>query len=286
MSKFLHQIAAYLSLMRLDRPIGIFLLLWPTLIALWLASDGIPDYRTTIIFVMGVVVMRSAGCVINDYADRNIDPFVARTKRRVLATGAVSVHSARLLFVLLMAVAFMLVARLSNFTVYLSLVAAILVTIYPYAKRFTHFPQVVLALAFSWCIPMVYAEVQGKLILETWILYASNMAWVIAYDTEYGMADIVDDLKLGVKSTAITFGRHDKLIIFFLQACSLLGFACIGYLRGFTWIYYCGLGLAFMTVLYQQWLIKQRVVEKCMRAFKNNNWFGMLVFLSVLSVYA
>lgn len=268
--------------MRFDRPIGTLLLLWPTLIALWLAVDGIPNYKIVIIFVLGVVIMRAAGCVINDYADRDIDPFVARTKNRPLATGAVSSHHARILFTLLMLSAFVLVMNLNRFAILLSTVGAGLAILYPFAKRFTFYPQFILGMAFSWSVPMAYAAQQNQLTSETWILYVTNLLWVVAYDTQYAMADKADDLKIGVRSTAITFGKYDKVIIFSLQVLSLLGFVWLGLMHKFALVYYVALGLALLLVLYQQYLIKDRVPARCIQAFLNNNYFGMLIFVGIL----
>lgn len=276
------KIKPYLELMRFNRPIGTLLLLWPVLIALWLSSNGVPDLKILTVFILGVIVMRAAGCVINDYADRDIDPFVARTKNRPLVTGAISTHHARILFTILMIVAFILVVHLNFYTIALASIGALLAMIYPYAKRFTFYPQFILGMAFSWSIPMVYAQVQGSLGLETWLLYFSNLLWVVAYDTEYAMVDKVDDLIIGVKSTAITFGKYDKVIICILQILSLIGFATIGLLHPLSDYYFIFLLLALFVVIYQQWLIKDRIPMNCMRAFLNNNYFGMLIFIGAL----
>lgn len=269
----------YISLMRLNRPIGIFLLLWPTLIALWLASNGQPNLYTTLIFVAGVIIMRSAGCVINDYADRDFDVHVARTKDRPLATQKLSTKSALLLFFCLLATAAVLVLQLNRYTILLSCFALALACFYPFAKRFTNYPQFILGVAFAWSIPMVYAQVHGQLCLETWLLFTGTIAWVVAYDTQYAMTDKADDLKLGVKSTAIAFGAYDKFIIFSLQLLTILIFAYIGLHRNFTWQYYIALTAAFGSMIYQQWLIKDRTPAKCFAAFLNNNYFGAVLFI-------
>lgn len=276
-------IKPYIYLMRLNRPIGILLLLWPTLIALWLASNGKPDYKIVSIFVLGVIVMRSAGCVINDYADRDIDPFVSRTKNRPLANGTITVHRARILFTLLMLIAFILVVHLSFYTIALSSVGAILAILYPYAKRFTSYPQIVLGMAFGWSIPMVYAQVQHSLDIQTWLLYLSNLLWVVAYDTEYAMVDKEDDLKIGVKSTAIAFGRYDQIIILCLQLLCIMGYVIIGILNQLNQYYYIGLALAVALIIYQQWLIKDRLQDKCMQAFLNNAYLGAAIFAGVIA---
>lgn len=269
----------YIALMRLNRPIGIFLLLWPTLIALWLASNGQPDLHTTLIFVLGVIIMRSAGCVINDYADRDFDLYVERTKQRPLATQQLSVRTALTLFFGLIGLALILVMQLKIYTMMLSLVAAALAILYPFTKRFSKYPQLFLGLAFAWSIPMVYAQMQSHISQETWVLFMSTVAWVLAYDTQYAMADKVDDLKIGIKSTAITFGKYDKLIIFALQVFSLCGFTSIGLHKGFNLWFYVSLIIALGFAFYQQWLIKDRMPTRCFTAFLNNNYFGAMLFI-------
>lgn len=273
---------SYIALMRLDKPIGIFLLLWPTLIALWLSSQGAPNLKIAIIFICGVIMMRSAGCVINDYADRNFDPHVTRTQNRPIANGKIKANNALKLFVALLLLAVVLVLQLSIFTILLSCVAVFLAIMYPFAKRFTRYPQFILGLAFAWSIPMAYAQVQGQLTNETWKLFASIMAWVIAYDTQYAMVDKVDDLKIGIKSTAITFGAYDKLLIFVLQFCCLFGLYNIAVVNNLGATFYLGLFLAMCLGIYQQWLIKDRLPQRCMAAFLNNNYFGFIIFLGLI----
>lgn len=266
--------------MRFNRPIGILLLLWPTLIALYLSSNGQPDITVLLIFCAGVVLMRAAGCVINDYADQDFDKHVTRTKSRPLASQQIKAKHALILFVALMLAAFCLAIQLSFNTLLLALVAAALAIIYPFMKRITGYPQFILGMAFAWSIPMAYMQNANMLSIETWVVFASVMAWVVAYDTQYAMADKIDDLKIGIKSTAISFAQHDKLIIFILQSACLMGFAYLGIVRSFDIKFYLILGLAFGLILYQQWLIKDRLPARCMAAFLNNNYFGALLFIA------
>lgn len=277
-----YSIKPYLELMRLHRPIGTLLLLWPTLIALWLSSEGDPSYNIVLVFTLGVIIMRAAGCVVNDYADRNIDPHVKRTKNRPLARKAIATKNAVILLVGLLTAAFVLVLQLNSYAIGLSLVALTLAIIYPFAKRFTSYPQFILGMAFSWSIPMVYAQTHGVLSAETWVLYCSIMFWVIAYDTQYAMVDKADDLKIGVRSTAITFGDYDKIIIFALQVLSLTGLTMIGLYKHLSFNYFLGLTMALGLASYQQWLIKDRLPENCFSAFLNNNYFGLVIFIGLL----
>lgn len=272
----------YIALLRLDKPIGILLLLWPTLIALWLAAQGNPATKIVIIFVCGVILMRSAGCVINDYADRDFDLHVTRTMNRPITNGKINSRTALKVFIFLLLLALLLVSRLNIFTILLSCIAAGLAIIYPFAKRFTNYPQLILGCAFAWSIPMAYAQLQQQLTIETLILFASIMAWVVAYDTQYAMADKTDDLKIGIKSTAIAFGLYDKLIVFVLQFCCLLGLYSIGVINNLSWPFYFGLVIALLLVVYQQWLIKDRLPQRCMAAFLNNNYFGLVIFLGLI----
>ncbi|MGL5762845.1 MAG: 4-hydroxybenzoate octaprenyltransferase, partial [Plesiomonas shigelloides] len=216
------KLSAYWRLMRMDRPIGTLLLLWPTLWALWLAAQGQPNWPVLLVFVLGVVVMRAAGCVINDYADRHFDGHVKRTANRPLPSGDVRPSEARWLFVALVALAFVLVLTLNSLTIVLSLVALALAAVYPFMKRFTHLPQLVLGVAFGWSIPMAFAAQMNLLPLSCWLLLLANICWTVAYDTQYAMVDRDDDLRIGIKSTAILFGRFDKLIIGLLQLATLL----------------------------------------------------------------
>lgn len=271
--------------MRLNRPIGIFLLLWPTLIALWFASNGHPDLRTVVIFALGVVIMRSAGCVINDYADRDFDIHVKRTKHRPLTSKAIAPQQGLWLFFALLSAAFLLVLQLNLYTILLAIIAAALAISYPFTKRFFNYPQLILGFAFAWSIPMAYTQVQGRVPMEAWGLFVATVAWVIAYDTQYAMADKADDLRLGIKSTAITFGKYDKGIIFLLQMLCLIMFAYIGWQRETNLIFYVGLGICLVLSLYQQWLIWDRIPARCFAAFLQNNYFGMLLFLVVVQIW-
>ena len=272
----------FLRLTRLDKPIGTWLLMWPTLWALWLAADGLPDRATLIIFVLGVYLMRAAGCVVNDYADRHLDGHVKRTRERPLATGRISEKEAKILFASLVVLAFVLVCLTNLATVLLSFVGVALAAIYPFMKRYTHLPQVVLGMAFSWSIPMAFMAVSREVPLDAWLLLVANVAWTVAYDTQYAMVDRDDDIKIGIKSTARLFGRWDKRIIGLLQLLTLALLAWVGtrtQLDGFFW-----LGLAAMagTFVYQQWLIRERERDACFRAFLNNFWSGLLLFAGLV----
>ncbi|TFH87513.1 4-hydroxybenzoate octaprenyltransferase [Billgrantia azerbaijanica] len=268
----------FLHLMRLDRPIGTWLLMWPTLWALWVAAAGIPDRRVLLIFIVGVYLMRAAGCVVNDYADRHFDGHVKRTRNRPLATGRIGEGEAKALFATLVTAAFVLVWFTNLFTVLLSLVGVALAFIYPFMKRYTHLPQLFLGAAFSWAIPMAFGAVLGTIPVEAWLLFAANVAWTVAYDTEYAMVDRDDDLKVGIKSTAVLFGRADRLMIGALQGLTLALLAWAGVrlaLGGFFWLGLCAMAATF---LWQQWLIRHRERERCFQAFLNNHWSGLLVF--------
>ncbi len=272
----------YVQLTRLNRPIGILLLLWPTLWALWIAGEGHPDPQLVVIFILGVVLMRSAGCVINDYADRRIDRHVARTKNRPLTTGQISEHEALILFGVLAIIAFLLVLLLNPLTIALSFGGVFLAVSYPFMKRYTHLPQAYLGAAFGWAIPMAFAAQTGGLPNGLWLLFLATLLWAMIYDTMYAMVDRHDDLKIGVKSSAILFGRHDRLIIALLQASLLL----VLYLAGKTFalgIYYIvGLTGAALLSLYHQWLIRNRDPDFCFKAFLHNHWLGAVVFLGIL----
>lgn len=276
------KIYPYIQLMRLHRPIGTFLLLWPTLWALWLAGKGQPNSTIVVIFILGTIVMRAAGCVINDYADRNLDRHVARTQNRPLASGVLTSRQAMVLFVLLLCVALVLVLQLNRLAIALSIVAVALAILYPFTKRFTHLPQCILGLAFSMGIPMAYAALTGAIAFEAWLLLAANFLWIVAYDTQYAMVDRDDDLLIGVKSTAILFGRLDNLIVGLLHTATIALLALLGWMSGLTWHFYLGLLLAAGLALYQQYLCKERVRENCLRAFLNNNWLGAVVFFGMV----
>ncbi|MCO7224531.1 4-hydroxybenzoate octaprenyltransferase [Pleionea sp. CnH1-48] len=267
--------------MRMDRPIGTYLLLWPTLWALWLASAGFPEAKLLIIFACGVFLMRSAGCVINDYADRNIDAHVKRTENRPLARRDISEKEALILFVVLVSIAFVLVLFLNPFTIYLSFAAVALAATYPFMKRYTYFPQVVLGAAFAWSIPMAFAAVNQEIAAEAWLLYIATLLWVLAYDTLYGMVDRKYDLKIGVKSTAILFGDADLAITAIIQAFFLFGMLLIGHRFEMGWPYYLGWGVATGLIAYQFWIARKRKPEQCFKAFLNNNYVGMALFIGI-----
>ncbi|MDZ7279761.1 4-hydroxybenzoate octaprenyltransferase [Pantoea eucrina] len=273
---------AYRRLMRIDKPIGTLLLLWPTLWALWLSGMAIPPLSVLVVFVLGVFVMRAAGCVINDYADRKVDGHVKRTAARPLASGAVSGKEAKILFAVLGLVAFALVLTMNRMTILLSFVGLALAWVYPFMKRFTHLPQVVLGAAFGWAIPMGWAAVSESLPLVCWLVFLANICWTVAYDTQYAMVDRDDDLKIGVKSTAILFGRFDKLIIGLLQLATLGLMALVGLLLHLNSAFYWSLLVAGALFVFQQRLIAQRQRDACFQAFLNNNYVGLALFIGVL----
>ncbi len=275
----------YALLTRLHRPIGIFLLLWPALWALWFAAEGIPDIYILFVFMTGVVAMRSAGCVINDIADRHIDGFVARTRERPLVTGKVSVKEAIALAGALLLLALLLVLTLDPLTIKLSFIGAALAVLYPFTKRYTYLPQLFLGMAFGWAVPMAFAAQTGNVSLSGWILFMATVLWAVAYDTEYAMVDREDDIRMGVKSTAILFEDADRAIIGLIQMLVLLALALAGGRQELGWMYYTGLALAAMSALYQQYLIKDRIPEQCFRAFLNNNLFGAAVFAGIFLHY-
>ena len=276
---------ALLQLIRFDKPIGTLLLLWPTLWALWIAAEGVPDYDLLAIFVVGTFLTRSAGCIINDLADREVDGAVKRTSGRPLVTGAVTEREAVALFVFLLLLAFILVLFTNPLTMGLSIAAVALASTYPFMKRFTHLPQLVLGLAFSWGIPMAFAAQTGTLPAALWLLFLGNLWWIVAYDTEYAMVDRDDDLIAGVKSTAILFGRHDRTAIAALQLVCLLMLYLAG--RAFSLGHYHDLALVVVAGLfaYHQYLIRHRDREACFKAFLHNNWVGMVVFFGIVLHY-
>jgi 4-hydroxybenzoate polyprenyltransferase len=271
----------YKLLMRMDKPIGSLLLLWPTLWALWLASEGVPSILYLAVFCAGVFIMRSAGCVINDWADRKIDGHVKRTENRPIVSGKVQSREALQLFILLIAIAFVLVLMLGWQTVALSVVGLLLASSYPFMKRYTHLPQVVLGAAFSWSMPMAYMAVSGQLPAVMWWLYVANLCWTVAYDTMYGMVDRDDDIKIGVKSTAILFGQLDRVMVALLQIVTLVILFFVGQSLGLSTIFYVGLAGAGGFFTYQQWLIRYREPTACFKAFLNNNYAGMMLFAGI-----
>jgi len=274
------QIVSYWRLMRFDRPIGSLLLLWPTLWALWIAAKGLPNLKILIVFIVGVILMRAAGCIINDFADRKIDSYVKRTKKRPLATGQVSEKEAIILFIVLCLIAFSLVLLLNGLTILFAFVGVALTVIYPFMKRYTHLPQFVLGFAFSWGIPMAFAAQTGAVPLVGWLLFIASVLWSVVYDTQYAMVDRDDDLRIGVKSTAILFGRSDRLIIGGLQAIVLMLLLSLGAFLGLTIWYQFALIVPAALMLYQQYLIRNCEPKACSQAFLNNNWLGFFVFLA------
>jgi 4-hydroxybenzoate polyprenyltransferase len=277
---------AYVRLVRLDRPIGIFLLMWPALWALWLAGEGNPPWSVVLIFVAGVVLMRSAGCAINDFADRKLDGQVERTKNRPIATGAVSPREAVGVFLVLSFVAFLLVLLLDWRTIALSVVALGLATVYPFMKRYTHLPQLFLGAAFGWAVPMAYSAVAGAIPSEAWVLFAATLIWALIYDTQYAMVDREDDLQVGIKSSAILFGSHDRLMIGLLQLAFIGLLAYVGLETGRGVWFYVALAVAGGLAVYHQYLIRDREPTACFEAFLNNNYLGMAVFMGLMLDYA
>ncbi|HEY0661027.1 MAG TPA: 4-hydroxybenzoate octaprenyltransferase [Lysobacter sp.] len=275
------RLTQYWQLVRGDRPIGWLLLLWPTWWGLWLAADGFPPWWTLVVFTAGVWLTRSAGCVINDYADRWLDPHVERTRARPLATGAVRGREALLVFAVLMLVAFALVLTLNQLTIYLSFVGVLLAASYPYLKRYTYLPQVYLGLAFGWGIPMAFAAIQGKVPAIAWLLYVANILWATAYDTWYAMVDRDDDLRMGAKSTAILFGELDLVAQGLLYALFFFALLLVGQRAGLGTYYWAGLGIAVVLVSYQFVIARKREREACFRAFLHNHWVGAVVFVGL-----
>jgi len=276
---------AYHRLMRTDKPIGALLLLWPTLWALWVATPGLPPLWILAVFVAGVWLMRAAGCVVNDYADRKFDGHVKRTANRPLPSGDVTEKEARTLFVVLILLSFLLVLTLNTMTILLSVAALALAWVYPFMKRYTHLPQVVLGAAFGWSIPMAFAAVSESVPLSCWLMFLANILWAVAYDTQYAMVDRDDDLKIGIKSTAILFGRQDKLIIGILQVAVLGLMVGIGYLNQLNGAFYAAIAAAGVLFIYQQKLIANREREACFKAFLNNNYVGLVLFLGLAVSY-
>ncbi|MGL9735926.1 MAG: 4-hydroxybenzoate octaprenyltransferase [Symbiopectobacterium sp.] len=273
---------AYCRLMRIDKPIGSLLLLWPTLWALWLAGGGVPSPWTLLVFVAGVFLMRSAGCVINDYADRHFDGHVKRTASRPLPSGLVSEQSAKVLFVILVLMAFALVLTLNRMTIWLSVAALALAWIYPFMKRVNYLPQFVLGATFGWSIPMAYAAVSESLPGSAWVMLLAYICWTVAYDTQYAMVDRDDDLNIGIKSTAILFGRFDTLIIGLLQASMLALIVVLGMQMKLGAAFYLTVLMAAGLFGYQQWLTAGRERDACFRAFHNNNFVGMVLFAGIV----
>jgi len=276
---------AYERLIRLDKPIGTLLLLWPTLWAVWLASNGRPSARILIVFVVGTLLMRSAGCAINDFADRHFDPHVERTRSRPLAAGEISPAEALAVGAILALLAFGLVLFLNRFAILLSLLGLAVAVSYPFTKRFFALPQAYLGIAFGFGIPMAYAAVQNRLPLEAWVLLAANVFWAIAYDTEYAMVDRDDDVKLGIRTSALTLGRFDVAAVMACYAATMLLLVWIGAERRLGLPYYGGLAVAWTMMGYHYWLIRGRSREGCFKAFRHNNWVGAAVFAGIALSY-
>jgi 4-hydroxybenzoate polyprenyltransferase len=277
---------AYWRLMRFDKPIGILLLLWPALWALWIAGDGHPSLKALLAIALGTVLMRAAGCVINDYADRDFDPHVERTRLRPIAAGEVTPREALWLFAGLCLTAFVLVLQLNSFSILLSFPGAFLAASYPFTKRLTHLPQAYLGIAFGWAVPMAFAAETGEIPSDAWVIFIATAIWALIYDTMYAMVDREDDLRIGVKSTAILFGRYDRLIMGGLQILMVSLLYQAGRNAGLSTFYNAGLvgGVGFF--VYQQWLIRKREKALCFRAFLNNNWFGACVFAGIALDFA
>lgn len=277
------RLATYFELMRLDRPVGTLLLLWPTLAALWLAADGMPPWRLVVVFTVGTFVMRSAGCVVNDFADRGWDRFVERTSNRPLTTGRISEAEALMLFTALVVIAALLLVFLNPLTRVLALVGFALAVLYPFMKRWTYLPQVVLGAAFSWAMIMAYASVLDYVPVEAWLMFVASLLWIVAYDTQYAMVDRDDDLQVGIKSTAILFGAADRFMVGLLQAGALMTFALLGAQLELGTFYHLGLGAAAGLFAYQQYLMRDRSRAGCFRAFRNNTWVGFAFLAGVVA---
>jgi 4-hydroxybenzoate polyprenyltransferase len=282
---FIRQLQNYVRLMRLDKPIGVWLLLWPTLWALWLAGEGHPDPGVFVVFILGVVVMRSAGCVLNDFADRNIDPYVERTRGRPIASGAVAPAEALTLFVALALIAVGLAAMLNTPAQILAVIAAGLTIVYPFIKRFVSIPQFVLGAAFGWAVPMAFAAQTGSASQLGWLVFGTALVWAVIYDTFYAMVDREDDLKVGVKSTAILFGDADLFVIGGLQLLMLLALVFVGSMAELGIWYFASIGVSAILMAYHQWLARDRQPAACFKAFLHNHYIGLLVFIGIVLHY-
>ena len=272
-------------LMRFDRPIGILLLLWPTLWALWIAGDGSPSTKNILIFCTGVVLMRAAGCIMNDVADRGFDPHVERTRSRPLASGELTVRQALITFFVVMLLAFSLVLMTNALTIKLAFAGAVLASTYPFFKRWTHFPQVVLGMAFGWGIPMAFAAENGQIASVAWLIFLINVIWSVIYDTLYAMVDRDDDMSIGLKSTAILFGRYDLLIIRLLKIVMIALLLLLGLKLQLSWPWFAGVAVAAVLFARQQYQVRNRDRDACFKAFLNNNWIGVAVWVGLLAAY-
>jgi 4-hydroxybenzoate polyprenyltransferase len=275
-----YRFRAYAHLLRLHRPVGSVLLLWPTLWAVWLAGNGHPSFKLVILFTVGTFLMRGLGCVANDIADRNFDGFVERTKNRPLVTGAVTLQEALGLLLFLCFLALCLILQFNSLTIKLAFIGLVLTFIYPYTKRFTHWPQGVIGLAFSWGIPMAFAAQTNQVPAIAWLLFITASLWPLGYDTMYAMVDRHDDQKIGVKSTALLLGKNDRLFVAVLQFSFIVLLAYLGYWFKLNSFFYVGLSFASGLLLYQQYLIKDREPKRCFKAFFNNTWVGAFIFLA------
>jgi 4-hydroxybenzoate polyprenyltransferase len=282
----MNKLALYFRLIRLDKPIGTVLLLWPTLCALWLAQQGVPDWRLLLIFTLGTFLMRSAGCAINDYADQDIDKFVKRTAERPITSGRISGKEALAVAGVLTVLAFCLILPLNALTKQLSVAAVIIAGTYPYFKRFFAIPQAYLGIAFGFGIPMGFAAITGSVPIVAWLLLLGNVFWAVAYDTEYAMVDRDDDLKIGIKTSAITFGRYDVAIVMACYAVFLLLWLACGWYLGLRYWFVAGLVVAAGCAVYHYTLIRARERMPCFAAFRHNNWLGAAVFAGVVLDFA
>jgi 4-hydroxybenzoate polyprenyltransferase len=282
MSTIAARLPLYAKLMRFDRPVGSLLLLWPTLAALWVASSGKPSASLLAIFTLGTFVMRAAGCVINDWADRRLDGLVERTQERPLATGSLNAVEALVLFCALLSFGFLLVLLLNRLTQWMAVAGAAIATIYPFMKRWTYVPQVVLGAAFSWGLVMAFTAVDGRIPMQAWLLFLASVLWIVMYDTLYAMVDRDDDLKVGIKSTAILFGTSDRFMIGVLQALAWISLALFGIGERYGYAYAAGLGAIAALFLYQQTLIRSRARDACFKAFCNNVWVGFALWAAIV----
>lgn len=283
--RFAERLSLYIQLTRLNRPIGILLLLWPTLWGVWIAGEGHPAWHIVFIFVVGTVLMRSAGCVINDYADRDFDRHVLRTRERPVTSGRIAPGEALRLAAALALAALLLILPLNDLTLLLSVPAVLLAASYPYTKRFFAIPQAYLGIAFGFGIPMAFAAQLGSVPPLAWLLLLANVFWAIAYDTEYAMVDRDDDVRLGIHSSALLFGRFDVVAVMACYGITLALLVWAGQMAGLGWVYHAGLAVASGVALYHYTLIKDRIREKCFTAFLHNNWFGAAVFAGIATDY-
>ena len=276
----------FIQLTRIDKPIGIYLLLWPTLWALWISAKGVPSIDNLLIFVVGVFLMRAAGCVINDFADRKVDGHVKRTEQRPLVSGKVSSREALVLFAVLIGLSFLLVLLTNSMTIWLSFGGLALAACYPFMKRYTYYPQVVLGAAFSWGMPMAFTAQTGDLPAAAWLLYIANLLWTVGYDTYYAMTDREDDLKIGVKSTAVLFGDADRVIILTLQALALGCLLLAGSRFELGMYFHLGLLVAAACFVWEFWYTRNREPQRCFKAFLHNHWAGLAIFVGIVTDYA